>query len=202
MASRPAQLRDDGAEGRILLPDRNQLRAAHPYLGVRMVLRGRGDDRADHGELVPHAGLERQQFADLDAGDVRRNGLELAADFRRRVRLQVVRVQMRRATQQENVDDGLAGNSSRQGASLGSGAEQVRQSERTEGPNLEEIAAADAVAEPESLRSGDYPHKQPSVRNRRRDLLLATKWRANSIVSFGQCRSRPDWAPSMMRRLA
>ena len=38
------------------------------------------DDRADHGDLVQHAGHPGQQLADLDAGQPGRDRLELAAD--------------------------------------------------------------------------------------------------------------------------
>ena len=41
------------------------------------------DERADDGELVPHPGLQREVLADLHAGDVGGDRLELAAELRR-----------------------------------------------------------------------------------------------------------------------
>ena len=82
---RPLHLGDDGAGGRIdvvvdfdgrLVAGQHPLRAhAVPGVGVK-----RG---ADDRELVHDLGLQRQVLADLDAGDVGGDRLELAAEPRR-----------------------------------------------------------------------------------------------------------------------
>ena len=50
--------------------------------------------RADDGIPVGAAGVERQQLADVDPGDVRSNRPERPADFRRGVGLHVVSLEM------------------------------------------------------------------------------------------------------------
>src|SRR5258706_16458956 len=53
--------------------------------------------------------LEREVLADLDAGHVGLDGVELAAEFLRRVRLEVVHVHVRRAAGQVDHDGRLRG---------------------------------------------------------------------------------------------
>ena len=60
------------------------------------------------GQLVHDLGLQRHVLADLDAGDVRGDRLELAADLGRGVRLHVVAVDVRRPAAQPDHDDRLA----------------------------------------------------------------------------------------------
>jgi hypothetical protein len=49
----------------------------------------------------------REDLADLDAGDLRRDRLKLAADFGRGLGLDVPQVLVRRAAAEEDVDDRL-----------------------------------------------------------------------------------------------
>ncbi len=65
----------------------------------------RADDAANERELVRHLRHQRQVLADFDAGNVRLDRLELAADFRRRIHLQIERVLVRRPARQINHDD-------------------------------------------------------------------------------------------------
>jgi len=65
-------------------------------------------DGADDGELVPHAGLARHEFADLDAGDVSGDGTKLAAIFDGGVGLEIVHVHMRGAAGQVDHNGGFA----------------------------------------------------------------------------------------------
>ncbi len=55
----------------------------------------------------------REQFADMDAGDVRRDRIELAADLPRGVRLRIPHVDVGRPSRQVDVDDRLVGAASR-----------------------------------------------------------------------------------------
>jgi len=57
--------------------------------------------RADQRQLVHHFGESRQMLADLDSRDGGGNRSELAADFRRRVHLEIENVLMRRPAGQE-----------------------------------------------------------------------------------------------------
>ena len=68
---------------------------------------GRADDRANGDELVHGLRHARQELTDLDALDVGLDRLELAADFRRRVHLQVVHVLVRGRAAHIDHDDGL-----------------------------------------------------------------------------------------------
>ena len=61
----------------------------------------------DQRELVHHSRGERQKLADLNARDVRIDGRKLTANFQRRIRLEIHHVLVRRATRQEDHDDGL-----------------------------------------------------------------------------------------------
>ena len=110
-----------------------------------------GDDGANAGELVPHAGLQREVFADLHAGNVGLDRLEFAAEFGRSVRLEVVHVHVRRAAGQVNHDGGLWPR--RCGLMAGVVAWALQAQHVGEGQagaeraDLEEIAAVNAVAE-------------------------------------------------------
>ena len=81
-----------------------------------------GDDRANDGQLVPHAGLARHEFADLDAGDVGLDRAEFAAIFHRSIGLQIVHVHVGRPTGQIDHDRrllrGAAGGRGLGGAAL------------------------------------------------------------------------------------
>ena len=97
------------------------------------------DDRADRHELVHHSRNPREQLADLDPRHVRLDGLELAADLARRIRLDIPHVLMRRPARQEDVDDRLV-RSAR--ARLGFRSQQLRQAEPAEhhAADLEKVA--------------------------------------------------------------
>ena len=62
------------------------------------------DDGADDGQLVPHTGLQWEQLADLHAGDVGGDRLELAADTTWRLWLEVERFLLRRAAPHEQLN--------------------------------------------------------------------------------------------------
>ena len=64
-----------------------------------------GGERPHQGDLVHHLRRVRQVLAELDAGDVRPDGAELAADLARRIRLRVERVQMAGPARQPEQDD-------------------------------------------------------------------------------------------------
>ena len=75
-------LRDDRAEMRRPEPLGVGHRLAGDVLPARMLV-AEADHRAEDRHLVGTAGELRQQFAELDAGDDRRDRLELAADLGR-----------------------------------------------------------------------------------------------------------------------
>ena len=104
-ASLAAQLRHDRAERRVVGGAVDALAVAGHDERVGVLVDR--DDRADDGELVPHLGLQREVLADLHAGDVGRDRLELAAELRRGVGLEVVHVHVRRAAGQVDHDGRL-----------------------------------------------------------------------------------------------
>ncbi len=110
-----------------LIAGKHPLRS-HAVAGVGVV--GGAQDR----QLVHHLGLVRQVLADLNAGDVGADRLELAANLRRGTGLQVVGVQMAGPAGLPDQDDGLAalgGSGSLAGAGLQ--AKQARQRQTAEG---------------------------------------------------------------------
>ena len=142
---RALQLREHGAERG---PAAGRLVAREP---PRLALEGvvvvnRADHRADEDELVHDGSGAREQLADLDAGDVRRDGFQLAANLARRVHLQVEHILMRRAAGQEDVDDGLVRFAD---ARLRLDAQQVREGKPAEAqrPDAQEVAPRLAIAE-------------------------------------------------------
>lgn len=60
--------------------------------------------RPYNGELVHHRGLERQVLRDADAGNPSGNLLELASNFRWRIRFQIVHVQVAGATTHKDLN--------------------------------------------------------------------------------------------------
>lgn len=64
---------------------------------------------ADDGELVHHTGHSRELFANLNTGNVGRDGFEFPAYVRRGVRFHVEHVLMRGTTGEQDVDDRLVG---------------------------------------------------------------------------------------------
>ena len=91
--------------------------ASHALDGV--VAAAGADDRADDDALVHAGGHAREDLADLDAGDVGGDRLELAADFGRGVGLDVPHILVRRSAAQEDVDDRLVPRAGDAGAGLG-----------------------------------------------------------------------------------
>ena len=73
-----------------------------------MIARG-ADHRADQRQLVHHRCQAGQVLANLDARNLGFDRLELAANFRWGVHLEVEDVLVRRATRQENHDDCFVG---------------------------------------------------------------------------------------------
>ena len=76
------------------------------------------DHGPDDGQFVPHFGLQREVFADLHAGDIRRDGLELATELFWSVRLEIVCIQVGRPTRQVDHDGRLEGERSAGGPGL------------------------------------------------------------------------------------
>ncbi len=102
-----AQLGHHGAEGRVMGSAVLVLAVAgHDQRVGVLVHRAEG---ADDGQLVPHAGLQGEVLADLDAGHVGGDRLELAAELLGRVRLEIVHVHVRRAAAEVDHDGRLAG---------------------------------------------------------------------------------------------
>ena len=156
--ARPEGAGDDGAVGRPLVvgverrveAGRREIAGQHVVVGgaVVGVVMAEG---ADEGDLVHLPGHARQMFADADAGDVGVDGVEIAAELDRGVRLEVPRVDGAEAAVQEEEDErdifrrltGLGG--------AGAPGQQFRQrqaeAEDAGGPQTQEIAAGDAVAE-------------------------------------------------------
>ena len=77
----PRTLRDDRAERRVVGGPVLALAVAGHDQRVGVLVDG--DERADDGELVPHLRLQREVLADLHAGDVGVDRLELAAELGR-----------------------------------------------------------------------------------------------------------------------
>src|SRR5262249_9159560 len=107
---------------------------------------GGADDRV----LARLTGQERQVLADLDAGDIGGDGLEVAADLGRRFRFQVEGPQLRWATAHEQQDARLGFASRRTGRCRGSSlSKQLRQGQTgsAQAADAEKIAPRDTVAE-------------------------------------------------------
>jgi len=114
----------------------------HALVGV--VRAGGPYDGADDGELVHHLGHAREQFANLGAGDVGGDGLELASNLARCIHLQVPHVLMRRAAGKEQVDNRLVRGAD---AGLGLGLQQVGHGQPADahGTDADEVASGNAV---------------------------------------------------------
>src|SRR5260370_42360816 len=69
------------------------------------MLPGRAGDRGDDGELIHHGRDFGKHLADLDAGDVGRNRLELAADLGRSLGLDFPHILVRRSPPAEDIYD-------------------------------------------------------------------------------------------------
>src|SRR5262249_43959181 len=115
-------------------------------------------DGADDGEPVRLAGQEGKVLGDEGPGDGGADGAELAADFRRLVRLGVEGVEVTHAAVEEDEDAAFGGRSLRGGERPQ--AEEVTQSQAggAEGGALEELAAGESFRR----KGGDGPHSSPS----------------------------------------
>ena len=123
-------------------------------------------DAADERQFIGDPGLQRHQLRNVKARNVGLNRLELAANLGRRLRLEVVHVEVTRPAVQADHDDRLARRAVRR-RRLRAQPQQIGQRERSaQEPNMQEIAAADAIAEPliwapngqhkRALRSGKW----------------------------------------------
>ena len=101
---------------------------------------------SDERQLVRDLGLERHQFADVHSWDSRLNGFELPSALRRRVRLQVVHVDMAGTAKEINHDDGLGCNA-RWRSPLSPKEQEVRQGQpgRPQHAQAKEAAPGDTV---------------------------------------------------------
>ena len=106
-------------------------------------------DRADDGRLVHPPRRPRHEFANLHARDVRANGLELASDLLRRIRLQIIHVLRGRSAQQIHEDYALG--LARPDVLILLEREQARQVEgaaqERQGARLESFAASHAITQ-------------------------------------------------------
>ena len=100
----------DGGDGRRIVDElggRGRDASGHKAL-VRTAMVGEVvAHRAHQREAVGDLGLPGEEFANIDARHVGPDGPEIAAEFRRRIRLHVVGVELRGAARQPHKDDGL-----------------------------------------------------------------------------------------------
>ena len=89
------------------------------YQGVGVLVHG--DERTNHRQLVPHTRLQWEMLADLHAGHVGGDGFELAAEFFRRVGLEIIHVEVRRTARQVDHDGGLVSDRRDAGRTAGAG---------------------------------------------------------------------------------
>src|ERR1043166_3568044 len=101
---------------------------------------------ANDRELVGNPRLQRQMFADIDAGHVGTDGPKIAAIFGGRVRLHVIHIHVARPTVEVDHDDGLVRGEC-VGMSLGAKEVGEREPANTEGAYFKEIAPRHAIAE-------------------------------------------------------
>src|SRR5579872_3413034 len=128
-----------------------------------VVLIAGADKRSDDGELVHHRRNLGHVLANLDAGDVGLDRLELAADIGRRVGLQVEHVLMRRAAGQVDHDDRLVGGSD---ARRGLGSQHVRERKpaQRQPADSQEVTSRETVAEPAGTTSAYRQHRRTLLR--------------------------------------
>ena len=105
-----------------------------------------GMHAAEDGDFVSNLRLQRQQLANLHAGNGGLDRLELAAVVVAQVRLHVVGVEVRRPAAQEDHDGGLLP-ARRPGFRLPTQHVWQRQTAQGQGADGQEIAPGDAVAE-------------------------------------------------------
>ena len=123
------------------------------------------DDRADEGEFVRHLRHARQLLADLNAGDVRFDGTELAAVFGGCVGLHVPHVLVRRTARQEDHDDRLVIDPLGRFSTNRLRREDLGQTRATEGEatDLEKGTSRESVAEFARVVTKDGEHDGEGV---------------------------------------
>ena len=111
-------------------------------------------DGADDGEAIGTAGVEGQQFADVEATDTGADGPEDAAVFFRGIRLHVVHFHMGRATGQPDEDHGRVGGGSGRLCSLSADLQEVTEPQHTqpEGSGFKKTAPGDVGGQAEILK--------------------------------------------------
>ena len=142
-----AQLRDDRADHRRVVHEvdrgRRQPPGQEPFVAAAVVgefVRHRPDDVEFVGELR----MPGEEFAEVEAGDDRRNRLEEPAVFRGGPGLEVVGLHVRRPARQPDEDHRRIGfRPPRSPRRLGPEPQQVRQPQRPEGSDLEEAPPRD-----------------------------------------------------------
>ena len=149
-------------------------------------------------KLVGEVGDLREQLADADAGDLRGDGRERAAELERRGRLGVPGVELRRPAPQPEQDDRLAlGQSNRRPA--WPAAEQVgqRQAQDAAGADLQEgpagqpLAGALPVCRPmSSMASPGYAVRSSEIKR-----ILGRFWRRTASSAGPAARAEPRTRP-------
>ena len=147
---RPLQLGDRGSQARVAADD-PEVALLPPGVALEgFVAVGHADDGPDDRRLVHHLRDPREDLADLDAGDVGGDRLELAPDLGGGLGLDVPHVLVRRPAAEEDVDHRLVRRFLRRGRPAGLGADEVGEGQgggpERQPADLEEPAPADAVA--------------------------------------------------------
>ena len=148
---------EDGADGRPTAGRLGSLQFATGEALDRVVSASGSDHGANDRELIHHAGHLREEFADLDAGDVGGDGVKFAANAGGGFRFDVPHVLVWRATSEEDHDDGLVIEFFRGG---GFGLEKLGEGgpAEAEAADAEEAATGHAIAEGFAFGSGNCEH--------------------------------------------
>ncbi len=120
------------------------------------------DDRADGDQLVHQAGDPRKMLADFDAAHVGFDRLELAADFRGGLHLQVEEILVGRPARQEDHDDRLVAGGTGATSCLGPQNLGERKPAERQSADFQERAAREAVAEAAIRFAEDCQHGNAS----------------------------------------
>jgi hypothetical protein len=117
--------------------------------------------RPQEADLVHLLGQLRQMLADLNAGDVRSGGLELAANLRRRIGLHVPQIDLA-GTAEEEQEDARPG-PLRRGRLLGTKRLELagRESEQAQAADAQQFAAAKGPARPFVVYEYGEHHRAP-----------------------------------------
>ena len=119
--------------------------------------------RPDHGELIHHPGHLREQFADLNPGNIGRDRFKLSPDAGGGLHLEIPHVLVGRAACQEDHDNGLV--IERFALRPGFGLQDLRQgrASQSECSYSEKPPASHPVAEGFSLCSGNRQHGRENI---------------------------------------